>query len=105
MTLTSETQAMKNKIIEELLMISENLDNTKVVITTHKHFLEVELKTKKSNRKVSETKVDVSKEKDASNIFIDLLHKMKPEDTYLEKFNRRLINCEKCRKKRRMNYE
>lgn len=47
MTLTSETQAMKNKIIEELLMISENLDNTKVVITTHKHFLEVELKTKK----------------------------------------------------------
>lgn len=105
MTLTSEVQAIKNSIIEELLMISENLDNTKIVITTHKNFLEVELKTKKSNRKVSEAKIDVLKEKDASNIFIDLLHKMKPEDTYLEKFNRKLINCEQCRKKRRMNYE
>ena len=49
MTLTSEVQAIKNSIIEELLMISENLDNTKIVITTNKNFLEVELKTKKSN--------------------------------------------------------
>lgn len=102
MTLTSETQQVQNSIKKELFQISENLSNTRILVTSVENFIKVELVTKKSCRKVSEVRVDVLKESDASNIFIDLLHEMKPEDTYLEKFNRRIINCEKCKKKRRI---
>ena len=106
-TLTSETHKNKKenyekieKLVQELKLISNNLDNTKIeILTIMNKIVEVKLKTKETDRTLSNLTIDINKA-DASNIVIDLLNAMKPEDTYLEKFNRKLLKCEKCKKER-----